>query len=112
MPSPLPPDHRERATTRRRFGRRERWVVAVMTLVTAAVVVVAVAALTSTDHPRRGCLDASVPGPIGATSFTQCGADARYLCAHLGTSQDLNEFGVSILAADCRRAGLPVAHGS
>jgi len=95
--------------TRPQLGRRERRLVAGVGALAAliAAVVIASVALSSTRHVR-GCVDATVPGPIGATEFHECGADARSLCRTLGPSGALSSYGVGVLADACRRAGLKV----
>jgi hypothetical protein len=91
------------------MGRRERSIVAVLTAVVAAIVIVTVVAITvSGSGPKKGCLNATVPGPIGATFFHQCGSAARQVCGNLQTSNDLNKFGAALVTKDCRRAGYPV----
>ncbi len=81
---------------------------ALLVVIVAAVAALTIASIGSTNHPRKGCLDAVVPGPIGATFFKQCGASARNVCADLRSSNDLNATGVATVAVDCRRAGYPV----
>ena len=109
MPSPLPPDHHREVAAGRRLGRRERVIAAAMAVLVIAVAVVSIVSLASSSAPaRRGCLNATVPGPIGATFFRQCGAEARQICATLSSHRGLGSFGAGIVARDCRRAGLPV----
>jgi hypothetical protein len=76
-------------------------------LVLAAVIVVTVLSLGSSSHAKKGCLNATVPGPIGAMFFKQCGAAAQEICSHVN-QQHLSAFSVEIVTKDCRRAGFPV----
>lgn len=109
MPSPLPPDHQQPTATRRPLGGRERLIVAAMSVLAVAVAVVAIVSLASSAAPvGKGCLNATVPGPIGATFFKQCGNDARQLCASVTSVSGLSQLGVDTIERDCRRAGLPV----
>jgi hypothetical protein len=109
MPSPLPPGAGAASGGLRPRPRPERPILVVILVAAVALIAVTIASLGSSSSPsRRGCIHAVVPGPIGSTFFDQCGAPARATCASLQVSNDLSRFGVEVIAAQCRKAGLTV----
>ena len=103
----MPPGHARAVRTPRRISPRERWVIrAVLGLVLVAAVGIAVAILTSGPKSRAGCVDITIPGPVGAQEIKQCGAAARLFCQSGGTG--FTAQAARVIDADCRKAGLPV----
>lgn len=78
----------------------------VTALVVVAVVIVIVAA--GGQSSAGGCVHAIFPGPVGAEQVNQCGSGARTLCATVRSSGQYGPEAVRTIAAECRRAGLPV----
>jgi hypothetical protein len=98
--------HWERVNTPvRRLTRRERTVVLVGVLATAAVVLALVLGTVGNSRPAPapGCIYAIVPGPTGAMPVDACGARAKGICVRHVTGEDPPS---RAIRADCRRAGL------
>jgi hypothetical protein len=109
----LPPGHGQVVQARPKLARRERRLAAVVGAVLAGLIVAVLVAASIGSAPRsgRGCVNATVPGFIGATDFHDCGAAARRLCSTLGPGAGLGTYGLRVLASACRRAGDAVPHG-
>lgn len=109
----LPPGHGQIVGSRPVLRRRERRIAgAVAAVVVALLVAVVVAATVGSGAPGgRRCVDATVPGFIGATEFHECGGSARRLCSTLGPDKGLSRYGLHVLAVACRRAGNAVPTG-
>lgn len=107
---PLTPDHQRQTVPLRRLSVRERWLVRIMAGVTALIAVAVVIAIaTSGPSSANGCVHAIFPGPVGAEQVNQCGSQARSLCATLSSSTQYGAEARRTIAAECRKAGLPVA---
>ena len=108
----MPPGHAESLALRRRLSRREKWMVGG---VLGAIAVVALALVISlgsaSPSSSRGCIYATVAGPVGAQQIHECGADARSLCQSVNTPGAFTAQAAPVLAAACRKAGLPVGAG-
>ena len=88
---------------------RERWLVRIMAAVTAVIVVgVVIALVAGGQSSGNGCVHAIFPGPVGAEQVNQCGSGARTLCATLRSSGQYGPEAVRTIAAECRRARVPV----
>lgn len=77
-----------------------------ITVVIVVGVVIALAA--GGPSSGNGCVHAIFPGPVGAEQVNQCGSGARSLCATVHSSGQYSAEAVRTIAAECRRAGLPV----
>jgi hypothetical protein len=76
----------------------------------AAVVVVLVISLGSAGRASgHGCIYATIPGVVGAQEIYQCGADARATCASAAVPGAFSAQAGREIAAQCRKAGLPVS---
>jgi hypothetical protein len=106
----LPPGHARDVSLGRRLAPRERRLVAGMLALAGALVVVVVVSLTGTggDGARRGCLDVSFPSTLGVQQLIRCGAGARDACGSVGTPGGFTGHLGRLVAADCRRLGLPI----
>jgi hypothetical protein len=78
-------------------------VIASATLLLAAVIVLAVLALTRAPSERPGCITLTFASTVGGASIHYCGADARARCAAPHTLP----VSPSTLAEACRKAGYP-----
>jgi hypothetical protein len=104
----LPPGHAQTVRLRR-LTAREKWMVrgvaGAVALITVAVVVIALATAGRTS--ARGCINATIPGPVGAEEVHQCGAGARETCATVFTPGAYTKQAAMVVAEACRKAGLP-----
>ena len=76
-------------------------VIASAALLLAAVIVLAVLALTSAPSERPGCITLTFASTVGGATIHYCGADARAHCAAPHTLP----VSPSTLAEACRKAG-------
>ena len=92
-------------TPLRTLTRRERRLVstAVALAVALAVAVIVLAAGASPAPPRAGCISATVPAAMGASSVDACGARAVRICRQRAAATDPGSLAVE---RDCRRAGI------
>jgi hypothetical protein len=105
----LPPGHAKAVLTPRRLGTRERWMITTVLAAVAAVLVVVVISIASSGHSTgNGCVDVTIPGPIGGEELYRCGAGARALCASVGQPQGFTGVPGQDIARACRKARLPV----
>jgi len=105
---PFAPGHYQRISESRTRGRRERWVLVTGSMVTIAVVAVALFSLTSHElRSSRGCLGFTYAMAMGGEQKQACGAQARKLCAKPPQLGGLaHDFAVRLEHA-CRAADLP-----
>jgi hypothetical protein len=105
----IPPGHAQELQTLRRLGVRERWLVRFAGVLAAALIAVAVIAITTNGHhSANGCVDVTVPYSTGGQEIYDCGAAARGLCREVGRPQGFNGAVGQTVAAECRKAGVPV----
>ena len=106
----LPPGHAE--TLRRPrwpTSTREKWMIGGVLGVVAALVVVLVISFTSSGpSSKSGCIYATLPAATGAQQVHECGAAARSTCASANTPGAFTPQAAQTIAAECRKAGLPV----
>jgi hypothetical protein len=80
--------------------------------VLATVAVVAVALIISFASSGRtsshGCIYATIPGVVGAQEVNRCGTAARVTCASALAPGAFTRQAAPVIAAECRKAGLPV----
>lgn len=80
-------------------------VIAVASLLIAAMVTVAVIASTSGSSRRPGCIEVTFASTLGAAVIRPCGSRASELCAHPGENPAAAAH--DALREACRQAGLP-----
>jgi hypothetical protein len=106
----LPPGHAQAARASRRLTVRERWMIrSVGAAVAVLAIVLVVSFATSGPSSSRGCIYATIPGPVGAQQIHQCGAQARATCATALRTGAFTPEAARTVAAECRRAALPVS---
>jgi hypothetical protein len=106
----LPPGHAKATQQLRQLTPRERWLVRVVKAVAALVVVGIVVGVLSQSGPKssRGCIYATIPGPVGAEQISQCDGQARATCATVFRPGDFTSDAAKTVATECRKAGLIV----
>jgi predicted membrane protein len=89
----------------RRLTKRERNVVIIGVIASAAVILALILATVGNSRPApaAGCVYVIVPGVMGAEPVDACGAQAKTVCAVQGAVD--NPRGRAVAGA-CRRAGL------
>ena len=84
-----------------------------MAAVVAVLAVVLVVSLASGGKSSgHGCIYATVPAATGAEEISQCGAGARDTCATVRAPGAYTRQAADDIAAECRKAGLPVGSSS
>jgi predicted carbohydrate-binding protein with CBM5 and CBM33 domain len=107
----LPPGHAETVGARRPLSTRERWILrGVLAIVAAIAVVVVISLATASKSSSHGCIRATIPGVVGAGQISQCGAAARSTCEAVYMPGAYSPASARTIAAECRKAGLPVGH--
>ena len=105
----LPPGHAETVRARRGLSTREKWILRGVLGVAAAIAVAVVISLASTGKSSsHGCIYATIPGAVGAEQISQCGVTARGTCATVYRPGAYTAASAQTIAAECRKAGLPV----
>ena len=105
----LPPGHARALQVKRPFSTREKSIIGVILGLVAALVLAVVVSLASTGHQTgNGCVDVTIPYSIGGQEFYECGAAARAMCAQVGAPGGFSGGPGRAVAAECRKAGLPV----
>jgi len=106
----LPPGHAQAIATKLRLPQRERWMVGGIIATVVAVALVLVISFGAAGRSSgRGCIYATIPGSVGAQQIDQCGAQARETCASVATPGAFTAPSAETVAAQCRKAGLPLA---
>ena len=105
----LPPGHAQTVFARRRFTRREKWILSsVLATVAALAVVVVIAIATAEPKSANGCVNVTVASSMGAQPLAGCGAKARSMCKLAGSPGGYTGSLARALDTECRKAGLPV----
>jgi hypothetical protein len=105
----LPPGHAQAVTLRRRFSRREKWLVGGVLAGVAVLVTIVIVAISSAGHTSaRGCVDVTIPYSLGGQEIYACGARARSICGSVGSAGGFTGPAGRAVATECRKAGLPV----
>jgi hypothetical protein len=105
----LPPGHAESIGLGRRLSVREKRLLAGVLAALGALVIVLVIALSSGGQSSaRGCIYVTIPADTGAQEISQCGAAARETCASARAPGAFTAQAAQAVAAECRKAGLPV----
>ncbi len=80
-----------------------------LALTVAVVVAVLVSFATSSGRKSaNGCVDVAIPGPVGGTEIYRCGGSARQFCQTALRPGAYVPQSARQIAAECRKAGLPV----
>jgi hypothetical protein len=105
----IPPGHAESVRSGRRLSRREIWMVGgVLGAVAVLALVLVISFASSSPSSKSGCIYATIPAATGAQQVSQCGAAARSTCASAQTPGAFTAQAAKVIAAECRKAGLPV----
>lgn len=105
----LPPGHARALQVKRRFSTREKSIISVvLAVLTALIVAVVVSLATAGHHSANGCVDVTLAYSTGGQEFYECGAAARAMCSEVGASGGFTGDQGRAVAAECRKAGLPV----
>jgi hypothetical protein len=88
---------------------RDRWMIRIGGLLTLALIVVAVIAITNKGHSSgHGCVDVVIPYAVGGQELYECGAKAKALCRGVDTPAGFRGTAGRAVAIECRKAGLAV----
>jgi hypothetical protein len=105
----LPPGHADAIAARRRLSSREKWMVGgVLGAVAVIAAVLVISFASSGRSSKAGCIYATIPAATGAQQVSQCGAAARSTCSAAQTPGAFTAQAAKVIAAECRKAGLPV----
>jgi hypothetical protein len=105
----LPPGHADAIAARRRLSTREkRMVGGVIAGVIALAIVLVISLSSGGPSSSRGCIYATIAGDVGAQQINQCGAQARDTCGSVYAPGAYAAQAAGTIAAECRKAGLPV----
>jgi hypothetical protein len=108
MAGAMPQDHARTLREQKPLSRRTKWLLGLG----GVIVVLAIVAIIIAGHApkaRRGCVDTTLPGVIGAQTYDECGAAARHTCATVeGSLRQFGAAGVGIVEDACRKGHVPV----
>jgi hypothetical protein len=80
----------------------------VLGVVAVLAVVLVISFVSSGPTSGHGCIYANIPGAVGAEQVHECGATARDTCRSVNAPGAYTPQAARTLAAQCRKAGLPV----
>lgn len=80
----------------------------VLGVVAAVAVVLVISLATPGRTSAHGCIYATIPAATGAQEINRCGAAARAICASALGPGAFTPQAAPVIAAQCRKAGLPV----
>ncbi len=80
----------------------------VLAIVAAVAVALIISFASSGRASSHGCIYATIPGVVGAQEVNRCGAAARATCASALAPGAFTAQAAPVIAAQCRKAGLPV----
>jgi hypothetical protein len=105
----IPPGHAEAVRARWQPSAREKWMIGgVLGAVAVLAAVLVISLASSGPSSKSGCIYATVPAATGAEQINLCGARARSTCATVQTPGAYAPQAAQSIAAECRKAGLPV----
>lgn len=105
----LPPGHGQTIREPPVFRRRERAMLAGVSLIVAALALALVVSLASPErHSGHGCVAVGLGYSTGGTQIYRCGSGARALCATVGQANGPVGAAARAISSECRKAGLPV----
>ncbi len=109
----IPPGHAETIRARWQPSTREKWMIGgVLGVVAVLAVLLVISIASSGPSSKSGCIYATVPAATGAEQINLCGARARSTCATVRTPGAYAPQAAQSLAAECRKAGLPLGASS
>ena len=83
----------------------------VVGVVAALAVALVISLVTPGPSSGHGCIYATIPGAVGAQQVHECGATARATCGSVYAPGAFTAQAARVVAAECRKAGLPVGSG-
>jgi hypothetical protein len=105
----LPPGHADAIAGRRSLSSREKWMISgVLAAVVVLAIVLVISFSSGGPSSKSGCIYATIPADTGAQQINECGAQARDTCQTVNTSGTFTQQAAAVVAAECRKAGLPV----
>ncbi|MGI8430532.1 MAG: hypothetical protein ACR2OB_14800 [Solirubrobacteraceae bacterium] len=105
----LPPGHGQSIGVKRRLRAREKWMLGGVLAVTALLVLTVVFSFAAGSHrSANGCVEVTIPYSTGGQDLFRCGAGARAMCRLTGTPRGYTGAPGRTVAAECRKAKLPV----
>lgn len=84
-------------------------ITSVLGLVAAAAVALVISFAAGGRTTGHGCIAVTVQYVTGGTEINRCGAEARALCASVGTAGGQNGAVGRAVATECRKAHLPAS---
>jgi hypothetical protein len=105
----LPPGHADTVGARPAMRPREKWMIGgVVAIVALLAVALVVSFATGSKKSGHGCISVALAYSTGGAQIDRCGDAAKALCAGVGQPGGLTGLPARAVAAECRRAGLPV----
>jgi hypothetical protein len=105
----LPLGHAQRLAAPQNLSAREKRLVGgVLALVAALALVLVIALASGGRASAHGCIHITIPGAVGAQEIDQCGTQARATCQTARQPGSFTPPSARVVAAECRKAGLPV----
>lgn len=103
----LPSGHAEAVRQRQPFRAREKAMVGGVLATVAALVIVLIVALGTSDRQSgHGCISVGLAYSTGGAQIYRCGAGARAMCATVGRAGGPVGATARALRTECRKAGL------
>jgi hypothetical protein len=103
----LPSGHAEAIRQRRPFRAREKAMVGGVLATVAALVIVLIVALGTSDRQSgHGCISVGLAYSTGGAQIYRCGPGARAMCATVGRAGGPVGATARALTTECRKAGL------
>ena len=81
----------------------------VLGLLAVAAVALVVSLASTSPSSGNGCIHVTVQYLTGGTQLNKCGREARSICGSVGLPGGYGGALGQAIAAECRKAGLPVA---
>ncbi len=105
----LPPGHAEAVRRGPRMRPREKWMIGgVVAVLTALAVALIISFASPSRQSGHGCISVGLAYSTGGAQIDRCGDAAKALCAAVNRPGGLNGLPARGVAAECRKAGLPV----
>jgi hypothetical protein len=105
----LPPGHAESVRRGPAMRPREKWMIGGVVAVVAVLAVALIVSFASgTKKSGHGCISVGLAYSTGGAQIDRCGDAAKALCAGVGKPGGLTGLPARGVAAECRKAGLPV----
>jgi hypothetical protein len=105
----LPPGHGQTIATPRQLSPREKRLIrGVLAVVSVIVVALVISIATAGQSSAHGCIRTTIPGDVGAQQIDECGVQARDTCQTVHQAGVFPPASARVVAAECRKAGLPI----